>query len=124
MVKDFWQKTLMDCEPINYSLMTHTHKTGDVASSVLNYFEQKAKTKEHGLQLVDYTSQKVQQLQLSGEHWLLIKAYCRSNRITPPQYFKLLYCLLISQYCCANHKFTITEFFAGRDKTNGLSFTI
>ena len=120
-VKNFWQKTLLDCEPIHYSLMRQAHTTGEQESLVLNSFEHTTKIHEHSLQLADYVSQKVQRLTFSDKHWLSIKSYCRSHRITPPQYFKLLYCLLISQYCNANHKFSITEFSAGRNKMNGFS---
>ncbi|MCK5881628.1 MAG: amino acid adenylation domain-containing protein, partial [Sinobacterium sp.] len=119
-VKDFWENTLLPCEPLNYTLMNKSRAT-KTDSSVLESFPHQSKTVSKGLQLEPYHSQKIQALAFSVQHWQSIKTYCRSNKITPPQYFKLLYSLLISQYCCANHTFSMTEFSAGRDRSNALS---
>ena len=120
-VKDFWRNELADCEPINYSLMNRDELAEAEKNSVLGSFKHQSKTDENELQLIGYEQQKVQHLDFSPEHWLSIKTYCRSKRITPPQYFKLLYSLLISQYCGMNSKFSLTEFSAGRDKSNAFS---
>jgi len=56
------------------------------------------------------------ELVLSDAHWTGVKAFCRSQRITPSLYFKCLYGYLIQQYCRSDHDFAIQETMGGRNK--------
>ena len=88
-VHNFWQKKLAGCEALLFQGQTQPPASA---------------------------RQIVKRHHLSAEHWQDIKQYCRKQRMTPPQYFKLLYSLLIANYCNAEENFYLTEFHAGRSR--------
>lgn len=47
-----------------------------------------------------------------------LRTYCRSQRMTVAQLFKLVYGVLISNYCRADNNFYFSEFNAGRNREN------
>ena len=56
----------------------------------------------------------VESVSIDADHLNQIKAFCQSNGINLPLYFKAVYGLLLQHYCRADSGFQIYEFFANR----------
>jgi amino acid adenylation domain-containing protein len=84
---NFWQPRLAQCEALDFSV--------------------DANIKPQQLVKVHY---------LPEELWQSLKTYCRKNRTTPALFLKMVYSLLIANYCRTSDDFYISEFHAGRDK--------
>ena len=93
--RNFWQQAFAECEATNFS-----------APALVDSVEQ--------------SRQIVKQHRIPAPLWLSIQDYCRKNRTTAAQLFKVLYAVLIGNYCRAENNFSLTEFQAGRDKHNAL----
>lgn len=91
-VHQFWQPKLAACDSLIFTTAAHTKK-----------------------------KQCIEQQIIDSTHWDNIKQFCRKNRFTPAQYFKILYCLLVQQYCRHEGNFYITEFSANRNRENAQS---
>ncbi len=89
----FWQSQLQHCEPLRFS------------SASLDQVN-KTTTQHH-----------VDSLHFTDQEWHAIRTFCRQKKTTPALYFKVLYSLLIAEYCQAEDDFYITEFHAKRNKT-------
>ena len=105
-IRSFWQQQLCACEPLQYRPRF---------SQQPDLFTQSARLKQKYLPT---QRQQINSYRLESEHWHSIKRYCRAMRITPPDYFKLLYCVLIQHYTQAASPFVITEFKANRQRHN------
>lgn len=59
----------------------------------------------------------VRRLDIEPALWAQIKSFCRKQRTQPVLYFKMIYGLLIANYCRVDSDFFFTEFHAKRNKT-------
>ncbi|NRB37621.1 MAG: amino acid adenylation domain-containing protein [Pseudomonadales bacterium] len=92
-VRNFWQQAFKSCEASDFSADTLLAKSATAQARQI-----------------------VKQHRISKETWTALQGYCRKNKTTPPQLFKLLYALLIGNYCRTEADFHLTDFHTGRDK--------
>ena len=88
-ILEFWRGKFASVEPLDFTVPSPIPEPGHFI------------TREHFLE---------------DEHWQKVKAYCRSQRITPALYFKCLYGILIGAYCRPDGDFSVQETMGGRTK--------
>ncbi len=91
----FWQEQFRQCGAVDFPLTVSTHS-----------IEPRQIVNVHVLE---------------EPLWKDIKIWARKNRTTPAQLLKLVYGLLIANYCHTREDFYFSEFHAGRDKHHAQS---
>jgi|GEM_PF-5455955 len=105
--RQYWYEKLV----LNYNKVSGTDKNSNNSSlEALNYPVN-----------LDVLSQNQRNLRktkkslcLDTEHWLAVKAFCKTQRINPALYFKALYAIVLSRYCRTEDDFYLFEIIAGR----------